>query len=145
MRRDLPIRQNLSPSNLFRNLWGASLIDDLFNNNLTPMTGGMRTDVRETENEYLLEIDMPGLAKENINIEYQDGMLTISAQQEESHQNQDHRYIRQERHLGRSSRSYQIHDVEEDKIQATYRDGVLQVTLPKSKEHHDYRRRINIQ
>ncbi|HWP95254.1 MAG TPA: Hsp20/alpha crystallin family protein [Syntrophomonadaceae bacterium] len=105
----------------------------------------MRTDIKETEHAYLLEVDMPGFSKEHIQVEYHDGVLTISAQMDEARKETDYQMIRQERHEGRMSRSYRLDGIDEDQIQAVYRDGVLRLLMPKSSENSNYRKRIDVQ
>lgn len=96
-------------------------------------TRSFRVDVKETDKEYIVEADLPGCDKNNINVSYDDGVLTIAASYEETAEEKDKNYIRRERRRGNFSRYLSIpEDVKADEIKASFKDGVLKVTLPKS-------------
>jgi len=96
-------------------------------------TRSFRVDVKETDKEYIVEADLPGCDKNNINVSYDDGVLTIAASYEETAEEKDKNYIRKERRRGNFSRSISIpEDVKSDEIKASFKNGVLKVTLPKS-------------
>ena len=80
----------------------------------------MKTDVRETDNTYEVDIDLPGFKKEDININYENGYLTISTR------------IRQERYVGNMSRSFYLGDIPKEDIKAKYEGGVLRLSVPKA-------------
>ena len=90
-------------------------------------------DIQETDSEYRVTTDMPGMSKENIDISIKDSVLTISAEKSsEATEQSDGRVIRRERLHGKFARSLRLSDlVDEEKIEATYKDGVLHVVLPK--------------
>ena len=89
----------------------------------------MKTDIKETEQDYVLEVEMPGFDKKDISLKFESGYVTIAAKKEG---NDDSKYIRRERAVS-CSRSYYMGDVDEKKITAKYADGVLTVTIPKEK------------
>ena len=94
----------------------------------------MRTDVRETENSYELDVDLPGFKKDEVKVELEDGYLTISAAKglDKDEKDKEGRYIRQERYTGQCSRSFYVGDTVEAKdISAKYEDGILKLSLPK--------------
>lgn len=96
-------------------------------------TRSFRVDVKETDKEYIVEADLPGCDKNNINVSYDEGILTIAASYEETAEEKDKNYIRRERRRGNFSRSISIpEDVKTNEIKASFKDGVLKVTLPKS-------------
>ena len=100
----------------------------------TPSSSVMKTDVKETDEAYELEIELPGYRKEDVKAELKDGYLTISAQKTENKDEQDKagNYIRRERFMGSASRSFYVGEiVEKNDIQAQFRDGILFVTVPK--------------
>ena len=93
----------------------------------------MKTDVRETDNSYELDVDLPGFKKDEIKVEVKDGYLTISAAKglDKDEQDKKGRYIRQERYAGACSRSFYVGEVEQKDISARYADGILRISVPK--------------
>jgi len=93
-------------------------------------------DVSENENEYRVKADIPGVKKEDLNVSVQDGILTINAESRyEDEEKKDGRLIRQERRYGKYSRSMRLgKDVDTTDVKAEYKDGVLELTLPKIEE-----------
>ena len=93
----------------------------------------MKTDVRELEDGYEVDVDMPGFKKEEIHLELQNGYLTISTEKTlENKEEQKGKVIRQERYSGAMQRSFYVGKlVTEEDIQAKFEDGVLRVTVPK--------------
>lgn len=94
----------------------------------------MTTDVKETDNGYQLDMNLPGFAKEDIKAELKDGYLTIHAESNSSNDEQDDdgNFIRRERYTGSCSRSFYVGDgVTQDDIHAAFKDGVLTLTVPK--------------
>jgi HSP20 family protein len=104
----------------------------------------MKVDIKEYEKEYVLEAEIPGVNKEQIHIDYQQNYLTISVENREELSEERKNYIRRERKFGRSSRSFYVEGIQEDKISAKYENGILTVLLPKSKDAKP-RKRIEIQ
>ena len=110
------------------------LFDEAFENFFRPFymdseSSFMKTDIKETEKDYVLEVEMPGFDKKDISLKFESGYLTISAKKDDAG---DSKYIRRERAVS-CSRSYYMGDVDEKKITAKYADGVLTVTIPKEK------------
>lgn len=94
----------------------------------------MKTDIREKEDGYEVLVDLPGFAKEDVNVKLENGYLTISAVQEkkEEEKDQDGRFIRRERYSGSASRSFYVGDaVTTEDIKAKYENGILQLNVPK--------------
>ena len=96
----------------------------------------MKTDVREVENHYEVDIDLPGFKKDEVNVELQDGYLTVSAFKglDKDQKDKEGRYIRQERYSGTCSRTFYVGDLKKEDISAKYEDGILRLTLPKAEE-----------
>ncbi|MGB4004900.1 MAG: Hsp20/alpha crystallin family protein [Halanaerobiales bacterium] len=119
--------------------------DDFFNNfgrfGLTN-TGinTFRTDIKETENEYIVLAELPGVNKENINIEVDENYMTITAVNDEIIEEEKNNYIRKERRSGRFQRSFNISDVKADEIKAKYENGILEIVLPKAEKGKKSRR-----
>jgi HSP20 family protein len=92
-------------------------------------------DVWETDNELVYAFDLPGIPEEKISLEVQDGTLTVSAEREKEHEESGDRFYRFERRYGSFSRAVGLpQGVEESKISASYKDGVLEVHVPKPEE-----------
>ena len=138
-------------------IFGENLFDDFFNDNFErafwgrrdPLYGKhgrnlMRTDVKETDSAYELDVDLPGFAKEDIHIDLEQGYLTISAAKSLD-KDQNGRYIRQERYSGQCSRSFYIGDVQPEQIQAKYENGILNITIQKETEKKATESRILIE
>ena len=127
-------------------IFGENLFDDFFHDfDMFPAWSGrnplygkharnmMKTDVRETENTYEVDVDLPGFKKDEIHVDLKDGYLTIQAAKglDKDQEDKKGKYIRQERYAGAMSRSFYVGDVESDQISAKYEGGVLQISLPK--------------
>ena len=130
-------------------IFGENLFDEWFDGSLEkqffggrdPLYGKhaknlMKTDVKELDHGYLLDVELPGFKKDEIEIQLQDGYLTISAnkQIEKEEKKEKGRYIRQERYGGQCSRSFYVGDIRSEDIQAKYEDGVLRVQIPREEE-----------
>ena len=94
----------------------------------------MKTDVRETEDTYEVDIDLPGFKKDEISVDLKDGYLTISAAKglDKDEQDKKGKYIRQERYAGACSRSFYVGDIKPEDVSAKYEDGILKISLPKA-------------
>lgn len=114
------------------------LFDDFFKDDFFTKreTNLMKTDIRETKNSYIIEVDLPGYNKENINLSLKDGYLNISAKVEkEEKDNEDSKYVRRERFYGECSRSFYVGDsLKESDINAEFKDGILKINVPKVEE-----------
>ena len=97
------------------------------------MPAMMKTD-KETETAYVFDIDLPGLKKENVHAELQDGYLTIQAstESESEEKSENGTYLRKERFTGSCRRSFYVgEDISEDDIRAKFEDGILRIVVPK--------------
>lgn len=96
----------------------------------------MKTDIRETKDKYIIDIDLPGFSKENINLSLNKGYLEISAKvDEENNSNEDEKYVRRERFYGECSRSFYVgEDITEEDINAEFKNGILKIEVPKFDE-----------
>jgi HSP20 family protein len=100
-------------------------------------------DLVEAEDHFVLKADLPGLSEGDVNIEVQDGTLTISGERKAEHEQREKGWYRIERSFGRFSRSLSLPDgVDPDRIEASFSHGVLQVRIPKPEERKP--RRISI-
>ena len=106
-----------------------------------------RTDIQDLGDHYLLEADLPGFDKKDINLEIRDHRLIISAERKEEKEEKDEKknYIRRERSYGSFSRSFDLSEIDEEKIGASYTDGVLKITMPKTEKTPESTKQISIE
>jgi len=128
-----------------------SLFDDTFFNHFFHPASeqGERTpamDVRESEKGYGIDLDLPGVSKEDIHIHVDNGVLTIEAEtHNEEKEEKDGKLIRQERHYGQYVRRLSVGDnVDPNQIKARFEAGVLHLELPKPVHQPEHSRRIEI-
>ena len=115
-------------------LFGDMFDDPFFASNDNKM---MKTDIKENDNNFELEIDLPGFKKDDIKMSIDDGYLTINAKQEDNKDEKDKhgKYVRRERYFGECSRSFYVgDDIKEEDIKAKYKNGTLRVEIPKKEE-----------
>ena len=94
----------------------------------------MKTDIREHDSGYELDIDLPGFKKDEINVDLENGYLTISAAKglDKDEKNEEGKYIRRERYAGAMQRSFYVGDaITHEDIRARFEDGILRVSIPK--------------
>lgn len=93
----------------------------------------MKTDIRENEKQYLIDIDLPGYSKENIKIEVEEGYLTVQAEiTSNKEERENNTFVRRERYKGNCSRSFYVgKDVKSEEIKATFKNGILALEVPK--------------
>lgn len=128
-------------------LFGESLFDRFFDDSLEkeffgthdPLYGKhaknlMKTDVKDVNDHYEVAVDLPGFQKDEVNVELENGYLTISAAKglDKDQKDGEGHYIRQERYSGSCSRSFYVGDIQPEDIHAKYEDGILKLTLPKA-------------
>ena len=105
-----------------------------------------RCDIQDKGDHYLLEADLPGFNKGDIDLHLQDGVLTITAKhQETSEKKEEGKYLCRERRCGSYQRSFDVSGIQEENITAAYDNGVLKLTLPKQGEVIPQSRKIAIQ
>lgn len=115
-----------------------SMLDDFFNDFWTPSRSfrgeTFKLDVKESEEAYTIEADLPGIGKEDINIGLNNAQLTISVAKKEEKETKNENYVHRERRYSSMSRGVYVPDAETKGISAKLEDGVLKVTVPKSKD-----------
>ncbi len=131
---------------LMPSIFGESLFDEFWGNDFmrpeprssrryeTPVTGVMKTDIKENEDSFDLDIDLPGYKKEDVSAELKDGYMTITAQKNSADDQKDEKgnYIRRERFYGTCSRSFYVgKEITEEDIKAKFEDGILKINVPK--------------
>lgn len=125
MRRYLQTKTNSDNYDLF----------DAFNDFFRPVfydeQSALRTNIKESETDYELDVELPGYSKDQIKVSLENGYLTISAEKSEKEEDKDKRYIRKEI-CESCSRSYYVGEyVTDDQISAKYENGVLSLSVPK--------------
>lgn len=106
--------------------------DDFFDRKDRMNYNLMKTDIKEDDNSYLLEVDLPGYSKDDIKIDVTDGYLTINAKVEKEDKDDGKNYVRRERFTGEVSRSFYVgEDIKEDEIKAKFKNGILTLEVPK--------------
>ena len=109
--------------------------DDFFNkkhNNL------MKTDIKEGKDKYIIEVDLPGYEKDNINLSLKDGYLLISAKSETKEEDSEETFVKRERFYGECSRSFYIGDnIKEEDIHAEFKNGILKMEIPKLEKNKE--------
>lgn len=130
-------------------IFGENLFDDMWDDVFDSMSGFerrnplygkhaknmMKTDVRETEGSYELDVDLPGFKKDEIKVDLKNGYLTISAEKgiDKETENKKGHYIRKERYVGSNNRSFYVgDDVKASEVNAKYENGILKISLPKA-------------
>jgi HSP20 family protein len=105
----------------------------------------MRVDVKETQEGYQVSAELPGINKEDIHVQIDGPVVSISAERKQERQEKDGlRVLRTERYFGKVSRSFQLsQDVDESTASAKFADGVLELTLPKKGQSHAKRLTIS--
>lgn len=135
---------NLLPNNNFFDLSPSKF----FENFTRPIFPNFpNTDIKETDSEYILDIELPGIQKENINLDYQGETLYIEAKQsnENNETDQEGNIIRQERNASYINRTYTLPNVDENNINAKYDNGVLHLNLKKDEQYVKPTKRIEIE
>ena len=124
--------------NLFDDMFDFDF-DKEFNRMMRPLYGKhaqnmMKTDVRETDNSYELDIDLPGFKKDEIKVELDNGYLSISAAKglDKDEEKKDGKYIRRERYAGAMNRTFYVGDnLTQQDIKAKFENGILKISVPK--------------
>ena len=132
--RSLTKRIERMPS-LFEDFFNKPLLD-LFDGGLSSrMINVPAVNISERKDDYLVSLAAPGLKKEDFKIDVEGNLLTISSEKEEEKEEKDEKYTRQEYSYSSFERSFTLPDeVNKDKIDARYQDGVLELVLPKKEE-----------
>lgn len=125
---------NLFRDDFFRSFFGSE-----------PAMNPFRVDVRDKGDHYLLEAELPGMSREQVHVDVDDGVLTISADINEHSEEEKKEYVFSERRWGHMQRSFTLNQVNEEGIRAEYVDGILKLTLPKLVEPEKTVRKIDIQ
>lgn len=121
-----------------------NFFDDDFFSPQNYFGNSFRVDLKENDNEYVVEADLPGIKKDAIDLSYENNYLTVTAKREDSVEDKSGNYVRRERSYGEFKRSFYIDNVDESKVDASFNDGVLKINLPKLDKMKNTRRKIDI-
>ena len=97
----------------------------------------MKCDIYEKGGDYHIEMDVPGFSKDEIKVEAKKDYLTIIAEKSNEESEEDKNYIHRERSYGKYERSFYLHDLDSENINAEFNNGVLKITVPKKAESED--------
>lgn len=135
-----PFRKN--EDGLFR--YFDRMVNDSFFSNWENEAFSCRADIMDNGNSYMLKADLPGFQKEDISIGIEGDRLILSAEHKEEVNENKKNYVRRERKYGTVSRSFGLDGIDAPRISASYKNGVLEVTLPKLVEAKPESKRIEI-
>ena len=124
-----------------RRFFLEDLFDDFDDMNVKPVN--MKCDIYEKDGNYWIEMDLPGYDKKDIDINFDNKYLTITASKEEEEKDEEKNYIRRERSYGSYKRQFFLGDINEEEIKAEFNNGILKVVVPK-KEVVDTKKKIEI-
>ena len=112
-----------------------TMVDDFFNDSWPSRRSFARDtfkiDVQENDSDYLIEAELPGVDREEVNIDMNEGRMTISVQREENINEENKNYVHKERRFSSMSRSLYLDDAKSDGIKAKLENGVLNIKVPK--------------
>ena len=103
-----------------------------------------RADIKETDEKYMIEAEMPGVNKKDISIDLQEDVLTISAEKKEEKSEEKDSYVRKERRYGSFSRSFRVENINKENIHAALENGILKIELPKHEPAVEAKHTIDI-
>lgn len=105
----------------------------------------MKTDIKEKDGKYIISVDLPGYEKEEIKLELENGYLSIMAKKDEEKEEDTEGYIRRERYTGSCSRSFYVgENVSYENVKAKYKNGILQISVPKEDDKLETKKLIDI-
>ncbi len=107
----------------------------IFSDELSQGVWSPDVDIYETKDSIVVKADIPGVEKDKVKVEIKDNILTIRGERKEERETKEHNVYRMERHYGEFVRSFALpQKVDASKIKAKYKDGILEITLPKPEE-----------
>lgn len=121
-------------------------LDDVFED-FNSSNNSMKCDVYEKDGAYNIEVDVPGFKKEDINMELENGYLKVSAEKTlDSDEKENKKYVRRERHsFTKCERSFYVGDVSEEDIKAKFKNGILEISVPKEEKKKEDKKIIMIE
>ena len=126
--------------------FGSNWLKSFFDLPLLNSSNVLKTNIKKEGDNYIYEVDVPGVGKEDVSVNYEEGYLIVEVSNKQSYSSTSDSYVKQERYVGSCSRSYYVGEVDESKITAKYHNGIICITVPsteKDKKHQT--KTINIQ
>ena len=124
------VRYQPNPLNLLDNV--SNWFDDMFVDFPSTRAGVPAVDVRETESAYLMEVDLPGMSEKDVEVKLDNNLLTVSSRKSEDKEQKADGYILRERRRAEFCRSFVLpEEVDKEKIEAEFKNGVLHLSFPK--------------
>lgn len=120
------------------------MLRDFFNDDFLGLTT-VKADVYEDGDNLIIEAELPGFTKEEVKVQITENQLTISARRDEGKEEKTETYFRRERSVNQACRTFIIEDLEAEKVQAQFENGVLKLTLPKPEILQPQTKEIDIQ
>ena len=131
--------------NLFGKGWSYPVADLERRFNMSKLELTPRVDVSESDQKYSIEMELPGMTAENIDITTSDDSLTVKGHKQDEHEEKNKNYHVKERSFGSFQRSFRIpNGVDQNKIEATYANGVLDIALPKTEDVETKKRSVKV-
>jgi len=103
-----------------------------------------KVDVKDTGKEYIVEAELPGVNKEDIGVKIENDILMVSVCTNEEKSEENENYIRKERRSGSYYRTFKLEGIKDEQVNASYKDGILSITLPKDEDNKSKGRNIEI-
>ena len=126
-------------------------LDNMFDDFFTPARSDdfsrMKCDIYLKDNNYIMEMDIPGFSKDEVSIEIDDNdylVITAEKKSESEDSSEEKNYIRKERSYGKFQRSFYIGGIDKDNIDAAFENGILKITMPKKEEEKSPKKIIDI-
>lgn len=132
------IKHNRPDSDVFGKRF-SDILDEFFTDAVSTRQNRFipSIDVSETDKQFLVEVQLPGMKKEDINVNLENGVLSVSGERKFRNEQNEKKFHRVETHYGSFSRSFQLPDgIKPDSVKAVYNDGILSITVDKSEKEN---------
>ena len=130
------------PANVFRNF--ASVFPGVFDSDAAEGARSLRVDIFDDGNNFVLSAELPGISREDLDIDVKDNRLTIKGEKKLENKTEKEGYLRVERSYGAFERSFFLDDnIDRENIKADYKDGVLHLTLPRKQDEPSKKIEVN--
>ncbi len=137
-------RNYLTPPDMFKGFFKDEFFRPFFSEDYMKNAGSITIDIRDEAERYVVEAEVPGYKKDEIELDIHEGVLTIKAHRESEESIEKENYVYRERSRGSVCRSFTLDNIKEDEISAEHKDGLLTISLPKAETHKDTDRKIDI-